>query len=425
MKEESKLSILLYILGIISCLIFIINSSLFFIITSVFLLVLSIFLQKNKNKFTIYTLLIIFFIGLGYFILFEPLLRRHGIFQDFSFNHFLKNLTNNSNIIPFKTIWYYLYNIFNYKSAYKLSLDTYGLFLNFFGNLLCLTPLAILLPLCSDKYKKTKKYISTILLIAIIIEFVQIITSNGILDIDDIILNAGGAIFVFFIVNPSIINLIESILLKKSHKLNVLQIIIRTAIIILCAIAFIVGYNYRKKIELDYVEYISNYDITIKYKNDKCDNKVKDYFYEDEMYKYYLTCHSKEDTTIYINNKSYSVNEVFNGKTEYKIQLYKFIDKGLNVEKEEKHKRLEICGILGNKVSFSYNATDILYFEYINTEKKNNETCTNIFMIPQKDGTAQAIFYIEKHGIESKKVTYEFTVKNNQVISYELIENSK
>lgn len=265
-KKESKIAILLYTLGILSCVIFFFTKLVFFIILSVILLLLSSLFQKHKNRIIMYTLLIIFFIGLGYFLFFEPLFRRQGLMQDWDFKIFIKNIITESNIIPFKTIRHYIYNIFNYKSAYKLSLDTFGLFLNFFGNLLCLTPLAILLPLCNDNLKKSKKYITTILLISVLMEIVQIITGNGIFDIDDIILNAGGSIITFYIVNPHIINLIENILLKEKNKLNIAKIITRLFIILICSIVLIFGYNYRKQLELDYVNFISNYDIKIVYK---------------------------------------------------------------------------------------------------------------------------------------------------------------
>lgn len=423
-KKESKIAILLYTLGILSCVIFFFTKLVFFIILSVILLLLSSLFQKHKNRIIMYTLLIIFFIGLGYFLFFEPLFRRQGLMQDWDFKIFIKNIITESNLIPFKTIRYYIYNIFNYKSAYKLSLDTFGLFLNFFGNLLCLIPLAILLPLCNDKLKKPQKYITTILLISVLMEIVQIITGNGIFDIDDIILNAGGSIITFYIVNPHIINLIENILLKEKNKLNIAKIITRLFIILICSIVLIFGYNYRKQLELDYVNFISNYDIKIVYKKNECNNEVKDYFYEDELYKYYLTCHSIKDTTIFINDEAYSVEEVFNNKTDYFIELDRFIEAGLITQKEEKYERIKICGMLGSRLSFSYNATEIVYFEYINVENKNNETCTNIFMIPQKNGSAKANFYIEKSGAETTKLTYEFVVKDNKIKTYKLLEKS-
>ena len=50
---------------------------------------------------------------------------------------------------------------------------------------------------------------------------------------------------------------------------------------------------------------------------------------------------------------------------------------------------------------------------------------TNIFMIPQKDGTAKANFYIENTDMTRTKLTYEFTVKDNKVTSYELVQKNK
>lgn len=121
----------------------------------------------------------------------------------------------------------------------------------------------------------------------------------------------------------------------------------------------------------------------------------------------------------------YNDNIDSNTKTEYFIELYEFIEKGLLTESEEKHERLRICGPKGNNLSFAYNATDIIYFEFINTENTEKETCTNIFMIPQKDGTAKANFYIENTDMTRTKLTYEFTVKDNKVTSYELVQKNK
>ena len=58
---------------------------------------------------------------------------------------------------------------------------------NVLGNIVCLMPFAVILPLLFKKQNKPIVFILTIILISLGIELIQFITASGTLDIDDII----------------------------------------------------------------------------------------------------------------------------------------------------------------------------------------------------------------------------------------------
>lgn len=91
---------------------------------------------------------------------------------------------NSINLIPFKTIAEYLKNVCN------LNVFIY----NIVGNLIALIPLAFLCVLKNDKYINIKNQFFILSAITIVIETFQLIFCSGRFDIDDFILNVGGAI---------------------------------------------------------------------------------------------------------------------------------------------------------------------------------------------------------------------------------------
>ena len=95
-------------------------------------------------------------------------------------------IDNSLNLIPFKTIIEYAQKIFTSL------LDTSTIFLNLFGNIACLMPLALFIPMLFKKIDTTKKFLITILCVTLGIEIIQFITFTGSCDIDDIILNTFG-----------------------------------------------------------------------------------------------------------------------------------------------------------------------------------------------------------------------------------------
>jgi glycopeptide antibiotics resistance protein len=70
---------------------------------------------------------------------------------------------------------------------------------NLFGNLIAFAPTGFFIPLLFPPLQKVAHFILTIFLTLLLIESAQIVFMTGSFDIDDIFLNALGAIFVFFL----------------------------------------------------------------------------------------------------------------------------------------------------------------------------------------------------------------------------------
>ncbi len=130
-------------------------------------------------------LFIIYCIALVY-ILF---LHGYRIGNQFNLKIFSKEHFEMSNIIPFKTIFCYL------ERAYNSTININIVINNLIGNLLMFIPMGIALPvLFSEKFDKIWKIILFNIILVVIIEIIQFITFTGSADIDDVILNAMGAI---------------------------------------------------------------------------------------------------------------------------------------------------------------------------------------------------------------------------------------
>ena len=89
-----------------------------------------------------------------------------------------------SNFIPLKTIFHYLGG----KPSIGVARE------NLIGNIIAFGPLGFLLPIVFKRIKKAKHVAYTALILSFAFELIQLITSIGDFDIDDIILNVFGAI---------------------------------------------------------------------------------------------------------------------------------------------------------------------------------------------------------------------------------------
>ena len=88
--------------------------------------------------------------------------------------------------------------------------------MNLLGNLVCMMPFALFIPMLFKKINNTKKFLLTILCITLGIELIQFITFSGSCDIDDVILNTLGAFIMYKILNiKDIKNLIKNIFLLE------------------------------------------------------------------------------------------------------------------------------------------------------------------------------------------------------------------
>ena len=118
--------------------------------------------------------------------LFDPLWGRNGGFVNWNSELFDAYVQNSLNLVPFKTILQYFS---------KGTLNQFAV--NIIGNLVCLMPLGILLPLNFEKQQRTGNFLLTCVLIVSAVEILQFATLSGSCDIDDLILNVGGAFLIY------------------------------------------------------------------------------------------------------------------------------------------------------------------------------------------------------------------------------------
>lgn len=175
------------------------------------------------------------------------------------------------NLIPFRSITTLL------NTPLGLSVGLY----NIIGNLLMLTPLAIILPLINDKLKKKNVFIILIIITSLCIETLQYVTNCGSFDIDDIILNSIGAIGLYLIIiNKKIYKLIY----KLFYEVTIRNKIIKYINIFLYIVLFIIYIIYALNIYQIYK------DNSFNYSNLVCKDKSKTYITTFGEYDYYSEC---------------------------------------------------------------------------------------------------------------------------------------
>lgn len=127
--------------------------------------------------------------------LFDPLWGRSGNAGLWNGELFDEYIKNSLNLVPFRTI-------FEYFTKNDLRQFT----VNILGNIVCLMPLGILLPLIWEKQKKPKTFLLTCAATVSAVEILQFITFAGSCDIDDLILNVFGAEIIYFAAKTKKIN---------------------------------------------------------------------------------------------------------------------------------------------------------------------------------------------------------------------------
>ncbi len=118
--------------------------------------------------------------------LFDPLWGRSGGFVSWNKELFENYIKNSLNLVPFRTVLQY----FGRGTVAQFTV-------NIIGNLICLMPLGILLPLNFEKQRKTGIFLLTCVLIVSAVEIIQFVTLSGSCDIDDLILNVIGAFLIY------------------------------------------------------------------------------------------------------------------------------------------------------------------------------------------------------------------------------------
>lgn len=140
--------------------------------------------------------------------LFDPLWGRNGGIVIWNSGLFESYVENSLNLVPFRTI-----------SEYFVKGDLRRFVVNIAGNTVCLMPLAILLPLNFKKQRKTGIFLLSCALIVAAVEILQFATLSGSCDIDDLILNVGGAFLLYlFTKNKEAMGLLEYIFLLQKGE---------------------------------------------------------------------------------------------------------------------------------------------------------------------------------------------------------------
>jgi len=242
----------------------------------------------------------------------------------FTFANFRDNILIESgisergfNLIPFSSVKQML------NSPLGLRVALY----NIMGNFLMLTPLAILLPLVYENFKKIRYYLIVIFIFSFSIELTQCITEIGSFDIDDLILNVSGSLILFIIITKT---RLFNYIYKLFYKIRISKRITNIIYYLLLIILFIVFVSYASLVYLRYKESI------VDFSNLKCVSEEKTFIGTLDRYNYYSEC--KFEGYIKRGNENIYLNDIFD-KFGNKIDNY---SKELRLIKEEAITNIEV-----------------------------------------------------------------------------------
>ena len=217
-------------------------------------------------------------------------------------------MSKDDNLIPFHSIK----QLLNSRLGLK-----FGLY-NIAGNFLMLTPLSILLPLISDKFRKFWNMFLVLLLTPLIIEISQYLLKLGSFDIDDIILNTGGALILFLIVNyTKLYDLLHKLFYDVKIKENIKTIIYW--ILVTISLCFIIS-----RIILIIDNHKNN---SVDLSNLSCIKNNETFLARKDNYNYFSKC-DYGNSFIIVGNNRYQVKDFiqtkyYNDSMIDKLQLFK------------------------------------------------------------------------------------------------------
>ncbi len=143
-------------------------------------------LGRAKPRKTIVSILFLLYIAL----LIKVILLKYPIEMLLSKDSLPLNIRIlDSNFIPMKTIFYYLSGNQSVSVARA----------NLLGNIIAFGPLGFLLPILCSRIKRIKNIVLISGILSLTFELIQLTTTWGQFDIDDIILNVLGAIFGYIV----------------------------------------------------------------------------------------------------------------------------------------------------------------------------------------------------------------------------------
>ena len=344
---------------------------------------------------------------------------------------------NTVNLIPFKTIIGY---ITQFDSMYSTSTVLF----NLLGNLVALMPMAFFLPLLFKKQNKFKYFAITTTGIILLIEFLQLITSSGRFDIDDIILNLSGALILYSIIRiKSVSNLIRNIFLLEKNKISKKSYIVIFSFLIIVVLSTILLVFFRNKLyDKNVDDYMKKMNPTIKIvdETETCAEALEK-FYEDDFRTYYFPCIKSDNVYAIINDKEkYLVKDILNTKNfKYNIDINKIklkLDEyKVTCYEEDKYNKInfdidincgnDVCGSPEFK-AFVGNENNLeVKFDSRNSvlDVDNYKYRIALYLIPKDSGASnlEVIFKDDNSGKQTKYL-YKVIIDENLKITYELLE---
>jgi len=389
-------------------------------------------IEKNNKamKINLWIFFALYLVLLITLTLFDPMWGRNGFnLFNWSGEYIDVYLENSVNLIPFKTIIGYA------KDLFVSLLDTSTIFLNLFGNLVCLMPMALFIPMLFKRVDNTKKFLISILAITLTIELLQLITFSGSCDIDDIILNTLGAFIAYMILSvKDIKNLVRNILLLEKNEINkkkLIWIIVPIIVVIgLCLGLYKIGErNYDKNLE-DWTSK-RNYKLEIIDESEATDSALEK-FYETELYEYYFPSIKSDYVYAKINDgEKYLVKDLLNNNpTDYIVSIDRFKRAGLKFIEKEKYDKIELY-IEGNVYIGREKIKDenVLEVGWGNSYQQTSVQGTSslfqeIFLIPKKEGktTLEIDVYNSKTSELLKTIKYEININKDLKVSYKEVK---
>ena len=401
-------------------------------------------LSKYKNNIKPMKINLWIFFGLYLLLLvtltlFDSIWGRNGINLVNANINYKQYFENTVNLVPFKTIMMY---IKQFDSMY----DTRTVLLNLLGNIIALMPTAFFLPLLFKKQNKFRNFLLTTTGIILLIEILQLITSSGRFDVDDLILNLSGALILYGIIKiKAVNNLIRNIFLLEKNRISKKDYIKIFILIFIIVLSLVILVLYRNKL---YNKNTDNYDkiyhpqIKIIDETETCADAL-DKFYEDDLKNYYFPCMKSDNVFAIINDEEkYLIKDILNTKDfKYKIDIYRikslFDYHKIKYYEEDKYNKINFdidlncdnnaCGSPEFK-AFVGNENNLeVKFDSRNSifDVDNKKYIINLYLIPKVSGSSnlEVIFKNDNSGKQTKYL-YKVIIDDNLNTTYKLLENN-
>ena len=338
----------------------------------------------------------------------KPMKINLWIFFNIDYKQYFENTVN---LIPFKTI-------IGYVTEFDSMYSTSSILFNLLGNLVALMPMAFFLPLLFKKQNKFKYFALTTTGIILLIEFLQLITSSGRFDIDDVILNLSGALILYGIIKiKSVNNLIRNIFLLEKNKISKQSYIKIFSFLFIVILATILLVAFRNKLyDKNVDDYMKKMNPTIKIvdETETCAEALEK-FYEDDFRTYYFFKYNID------------INKIKSKLEEYKIKYYE----------EDKYNKInfnidincdnDVCGSPEFK-AFVDNENNLeVKFDSRNSnfDSDNYKYSIDLYLIPKASGTSNLeVIFKDYNSGKQTKYLYKVTIDDNFNTTYKLIDNN-